>query len=393
MSKRTIIVNATVITGFAEISDCGIFIENDGKIADIFNMRRFKEKEFPSDTVLLDANGAFVTPGFIDTHTHGIGGFGTEDGDSLSILQMSSILADFGVTAFLPTVYTETLDKMIKATKAIVSAMGKEKGAKILGVNLEGPFISPKRIGAQSADGVQEVNFDTYYKLLKAGQGKIICMTVAPELKRMRELALEARKDGIVLLAGHTNATYENIMEGMQCGILHTTHFFNAMSRLHHRNPNAVGAIMIQPDMNCEIIADGVHVHPEIIKLLLREKPISNIVMITDSLKPTKQESGELLANGVEAILSKEGAFVSKKDPSLFLGSSLVLIDAIKNMSSWGVPISNIIQMVSTNPSRIYSFNKIGTLVPGNFADITIFDKNFHIKGVFVNGNLIRNNF
>lgn len=393
MSTRYVLINGTVVTGFAEIPHCALSIASDGTIEDVFLMRRFDASTYGPGTQIIDVNGAYITPGLIDTHLHGIGGFGTEDCSSESILGMSKRLADFGVTSFLPTVYTDTLDQMIASTKAIVAAMGHEQGAHIEGVNLEGPFISPERIGAQNPEGVQEVNLDIWNQLYEAGEGKIVCMTVAPELKHMRSLALDAQKKGVVLLAGHTNATYENIMEGIQCGILHTTHFFNAMSRLHHRNPGCVGAIMIQSDMKAEIICDGVHVHPELIKLLLREKPVSNIVMVTDSLKPTMQEKGEFLANGVPAVLSPEGAWVSKDNPELFLGSALTLLKGTKNMSSWGIPMDDIVQMAASNPARIYNFQKKGSLIPGNHADIAIISKYFSLEGLFIDGKLKRDNF
>lgn len=387
---RAVLINGTVFTGYAKLENCGIYIEENGTIGDIFNMKRYLQKSFPSDTVIFDLQDSYIMPGLIDTHLHGIGGYGTEDNDPNSILQMSERLADFGVSRFLPTIYTDKKEKMLSGVEAIVEAMGKEKGAIIQGVNLEGPFISPKRIGGQNAEGRQDVNIDVFNEFLEAGKGNIVCMTVAPELKNMRTLALEARKHGVVLLAGHTDATYENIIEGMQCGILHSTHFFNAMSRLHHRNPGTVGAIMIQPHMNCEIICDGVHVHPELIKMLLREKPLDNIVMVTDSLKPTKQRRGCLTANGTPAELSDEGAFVSKADHSLFLGSSLTLIQGIRNLISWGVPIDSAIQMATTNPARIYGINKVGSIIPEYKADLTVLDRNLQLKALFIGGNLVR---
>ncbi|WP_320129092.1 N-acetylglucosamine-6-phosphate deacetylase [uncultured Sphaerochaeta sp.] len=393
MNSCTVLTNGTLITGYTKLKDCALYIQEDGTIGDIFNMRRLEEKHFPPETTMIDVGGSYIIPGFIDSHIHGIGGFGTEDCDSESICGMSDRLADFGVTAFMPTVYTDKIDRMIASIKAIVAAMGKEKGAKIMGVNVEGPFISPLRLGAQNPAGVIPVDLDIFNQLIQAGEGKVICMTVAPELKHMRELALLARKENIVLLAGHTDATYENIMEGMQCGILHSTHFFNAMSRLHHRNPGTVGAILIQRDMQCEIICDGVHVHPELVKLLLREKPADNIVMITDALKPTKQRTGELTADGVSCILSQEGAFVSKKDPTLFLGSALTMLQGVKNVVNWEIPLQQAVQMSSSNPARIYSFNKQGLLVPGYKADIVVLDQNLQMKGLFIDGNLIRDRF
>jgi N-acetylglucosamine-6-phosphate deacetylase len=390
---NTVLINGTVLTGYAKLENCAIYIDEKGNIGDIFNMQRFSQKDFPKDTIVIDVQNSYIIPGLIDTHIHGIGGYGTEDNSPDSILGMSERLADFGVSRFMPTIYTDSEENMINGVKAIVEAMGHEKGAIIQGVNLEGPFISSKRIGAQNPEGRRDVDLDLFHKFLEVGKGNIVCMTVAPELKKMRQLALEARKHNVVLLAGHTDATYENIIEGMQCGILHSTHFFNAMSRLHHRNPGTVGAIMIEKNMKAEIICDGVHVHPELVKLLIREKPLDNIVMITDALKPTKQRSGCLYANGVEASISKEGAFVSKEDPSLFLGSSLTMIQGLRNMTNWGIPLTDSVQMSSSNPARIYSIDKVGSIIPEYRADLTIVDDKLQLKALFIGGKLVRDRF
>ncbi|NMA22282.1 MAG: amidohydrolase family protein, partial [Spirochaetales bacterium] len=192
MNLRTVLTNATVVTGYAKLDDCALYIDEKGEIGDIFNMRRLATKNLPPDTLIIDVDGAFVMPGLIDSHLHGIGGWGTEDREVSSILNMSERLADFGVTAFMPTVYTDVLEKMLDSTRAIVAAMGKEKGAKIMGVNLEGPFISMERVGAQNPEGVRKVDLKVFEQLIEAGEGKILCMTVAPELKGMRELALMA---------------------------------------------------------------------------------------------------------------------------------------------------------------------------------------------------------
>lgn len=385
-----VITNAKIITGFATLENSGIYIEN-GKIADIFSMRRFQSKQFLPDTEVIDAKGMTVTPGLIDSHIHGVGGFGTEDMTSDAILKMSECLASYGVTSFLPTVYPDGEESLFKTEDAIVSAMGREKGAKILGINVEGPFVSPKRPGALPVESLSPVDLDYFDRIIEHGKGHVVCMTVAPELKNMHELALHAKSKGIVLLAGHTDATYENMIEGMQCGILHSTHFFNAMSRLHHRNPGAVGAIMINPDMCCEVIADGVHVHPELVKLMIKLKPAENIVLITDSLKPTGVKSGKLYANGVEVVLSDEGAFVSAENTELLNGSALTLNKAIANLKNWGIDPSVTVQMATENPARIYNFRNLGVLVPGNIADISIFNDDFEARVVFVNGRIVKN--
>lgn len=389
----TVLINGTIVTGSAKLQNCGLFIDSEGNIGDIFNMKRFQQKRFPPGTETIDVKGAFIAPGFIDTHIHGIGGFGTEDAKTESILGMSERLADFGVTGFLPTIYTDTTERMLASIEATVAAIGEETGATILGINVEGPFISSARLGAQNADGVKPVDLALFDKIIEAGKGHIVCMTVAPELKGMRELALTAIKRGIVLLAGHTNATYENILEGMQVGILHSTHFFNAMSRLHQRNPGTVGAILIEQDMQCEVIADGVHVHPELVKLLLKDKQVRNVVLVTDSLKPTMQQGGELLSNKEIAILSEDGAFHRADDPDVMLGSSLTMLQGVKNLVDWEVPIESAIQMATANPARIYDMSLMGRLTPGYLANIVVFDEDFFVKGLFIRGTMIRDNF
>jgi N-acetylglucosamine-6-phosphate deacetylase len=228
-------------------------------------------------------------------------------------------------------------------------------------------------------------------RLFAAGSGRIANMTVAPELKGMRELALYCRKRGIVLQAGHTDATYENMVEGMQAGILHSTHFFNAMSRLHHRDPGAVGAIMIHSELSCEIIADGRHVHPGLIRLLMRDKPVGNVVLVTDSLKPTGQDKGPLVANGEEVALV-DGVFHRVSDDAI-AGSALTMIGGLRNLVSFGVPLENAAQMAAANPARILGLGKRGLLAPGYEADIVAFDADFAVRACLVGGRLVRNEY
>ena len=181
--------NATVLTGFSIMHNCAVYIKND-KIADVYNEERFRQKRFSPKVQIIDVGGAYVMPGMIDTHIHGIGGTGADDANSKSILHMSETLPEYGVTSFIPTCCTATEPELLKKIKAITRSIGKERGAHILGIHLEGPFLSPERIGAQSATGISPVDLPLMQRLYKACKGKLINMTVAPELKGMRELAL-----------------------------------------------------------------------------------------------------------------------------------------------------------------------------------------------------------
>jgi N-acetylglucosamine-6-phosphate deacetylase len=211
-------------------------------------------------------------------------------------------------------------------------------------------------------------------------------MTVAPEIKGMRELALYCIKKGIVLQAGHTDAKYENMAEGMQAGILHSTHLFNAMSKLDHRNPNAVGSILIHPEMSCEIIADGFHVHPDLFKLLLRDKPVDKIVLVTDSLKPTEQREGPFFANGEEVVFH-DGVFHRKID-DIIAGSALTMIRGVKNLVNFGFSVEDAVKTASFNPAQVMRYRGKGTIIPGSDADLVVFDRGFNILASIVGGVL-----
>jgi N-acetylglucosamine-6-phosphate deacetylase len=388
--------NGTVMTGFASMEHCAVLVE-DGLVADVFSRRRFDQKRFSPDTKIIDVAESYIAPGFIDTHIHGFGGYGTDDafvsldGGADSIIEMSRILADYGVTSFNPTLYPSDPETLLKAVKAVTYAIGREKGAKIMGIHLEGPFISPNRLGVQRPETVSPVDMPFMERLWEASDGRIVNMTVAPELRGMRELALFCIKKGIVLQAGHTNAEYENMVEGMQAGILHSTHLFNAMSKLDQRNPNAVGAILIHPEMSCEIIADGHHVHPDIYKLLLRDKPVDKIVLVTDALKPTEQKEGPFFANGEEVVFH-DGVFHRKID-DVIAGSSLTVIRGIQNLVKYGFSIEDAVKTATFNPANVMRYRRKGAIIPGHDADITVFDADFNIRAVLIGGHIRKNDF
>ncbi|MDR2510083.1 MAG: N-acetylglucosamine-6-phosphate deacetylase [Spirochaetaceae bacterium] len=375
--------NGTLLTGFSTIENCAVLVE-DGKIADIFVQKRFLQKRFPSDTNIIDVEGAYIVPGFIDTHTHGCGGFGTEDESVESLVEMSRFLSRYGVTAFNPTLYPA--ENMPQALAVLTEARGKESGAMIMGFHLEGPFLSPARIGVQKPETLRPVDIPFMEELWNKSKGGIVNMTVAPELKNMHELALYCERKGVVLQAGHTNAAYENMVEGILAGILHTTHLFNAMSAMEHRNPNAVGAALIHREMSCEVIADGRHVHSALFPFLLRDKSSANIVLVTDSLKPTGQAEPPFFANREEVVFS--GGLWLRKSDGVIAGSALTMIKGVENLCAFGFSIEDAVRAASTNPARIMRYAKKGAIIPGYDADLTVFNKNWSVITV-INGGRI----
>ena len=336
----------------------------------------------------IDGTDLIAVPGFIDTHIHGIGGYGTEDGTEEAILGMSSTLAKAGVTSFFPTIYTDTMERITMDEKAIVSASGKEKGASIAGIHIEGPFISPNRIGAQNPLGRLDPDEEAFEKMLASGGGMIKAMTAAPELKGIERIAKLCQKNHIVMLMGHTDATYEEAIHGMDIGIRHTTHLFNAMSGLTHRKPGVVGCALMHDEMSVEIIGDGKHVNKDIIKFIIKTKGPERTVVITDSLRPAMQTDGKLTANGVEVEMG-DGLWVTKGRPELIQGSSLTMHKAFVNLVRWGLPIETASVVTSTTPARRYSLTDRGEILPGKRADIVVMNRNLGIEFTMINGEIV----
>ena len=325
--------------------------------------------------------GLIAIPGFIDTHIHGFAGYGTEDADPSSILNMSKNLIKYGITSFFPTIYTDTRERIEKDIKAIKEAMGKEEGAKIRGIHLEGPFISKKRIGAQNPEGQKNPDLALFKHFIEISGENIKAMTAAPELEGFENLLKEAEEKSIVILAGHTDATFSDMKKAHECGLRHATHLFNAMKGLHHREPGTVGAIFSFDDMNTEIITDGLHVHPEVVKLTIKIKGTDKVIAITDSLRPTEQEKGETLANGVPVVL-RDGLWVTKGREDLIQGSSLTMYKAFINLLSWGIGIEDAVKLTSENAAKLYALDDVGRIEVGKKADIVLLNEDHTINEV-----------
>ena len=371
MTKQ-LILNARVITADKVLPDYCIEIQ-DGKITALFSNEQLGD--LPKDTEIIDAQGAYAAPGLIDTHIHGFAGFGPELATEDALLEMSVKLSQAGVTAFCPTLYCGQPADMLHIIKSTVGAFGKEKGAHILGYHLEGPFISPRKPGVMKPQDIAPIDLNVLENLYQAAQGHITNMTIAPELAGIEEVAKFAKEHHIKLQAGHTTATYAEFLHGAQLGITHTTHLFNAMSAFNHRDPGAAGTVLLHPEISAEIIADGVHVHPDVVGFLRRIKPLENIVLITDALLPTNQDKGPFIANGEEVIFDKVW---KRATDGVIAGSALTMLKGIENLVAFGYSLPQAITCASTNPARLLGLKAKGTLAVGMDADITLFDKAFH---------------
>ncbi|MBO7605871.1 MAG: N-acetylglucosamine-6-phosphate deacetylase [Elusimicrobiaceae bacterium] len=354
--------NAVVIYGGKKFK-ASVLI-NSGKIKKVI-----RSGTLPKAQKIIDLKNNILTAPFVDTHIHGSYGYGVDSADKNALLKLSLGLKKQGVYAFCPTLFTLPLKQTVVTLEKFAPLVGKEKGAKILGFHLEGPFISPNKLGFMREEDVQEISLKTLQMFWKAADGKIVSMTVAPEVKNLNTLVKFAKKHNILLQAGHTSATYAEMLKGYKLGIKHATHLYNAMSGLHHRDLGAVGTIFYLKDFSSEIIADGVHVCPEAVQLFLRQKTAGKVFVITDALTPTGKKEG--LSNGQKVKLQK-GVFVRCED-KVIAGSALTMLKAVQNLVRWGYPLEYALQAASTNPAKRFGLDL--SIEPGHPANFIILDK------------------
>lgn len=331
---------------------------------------------------VIEAGGMYAAPAFIDTHIHGYGGVGADSGRGGDLLKMSELLAACGVGVFYPTLYAQKRETLLSMLQNYSAVAGRETGAKIAGFHLEGPFISPKRLGAMKAEDIAVPSQEFLDALWSASAGKITTMTVAPEIENIDLLINFAKEKNILLQAGHTDASYEQ-MSAKYKDIRHVTHLFNAMSPFHHRAPGAAGAALIQ-DYSVEIISDGGHVHPAAVKAVVMGKAPGKVVLVSDASSPAGTMGDNLVANGEPVELS--GSVFKRKGTQDIVSSALNMYEAFEHMVSFGVPLPRALTAATAAPAALHGLKTHGVLAPGYAADIIIFDKNLKLRHVILRG-------
>ena len=336
------------------------------------------------DAEVIDAENNFVAPGFINIHIHGCNGFDTMDENISALDEMSKFLPSTGVTSFLPTTMTMTRSRIVTALKNIRDA--KISGAKILGANLEGPFINESFCGAQDKNCITRADFN----FVNEFSDVIKIVTIAPELLDDFTFIDDCRAKNIIVSIGHSAADYDTAVNAVNRGATHVTHLFNAQTGLHHRKPGIVGAALTTSAI-VELIADNVHVHPAAQKIVAKVKPRDEIILITDSLRACGL--GE-----VEGELGGQKFFVKNNRATLadgtLAGSVATLNDVVKNFSiNAEMKIPAAVEFVTKNPAReLKIYENVGSIEVGKTADLVIFDENFNVKQTFINGKLIYKN-
>nr|MDO8044418.1 N-acetylglucosamine-6-phosphate deacetylase [Candidatus Baldrarchaeota archaeon] len=387
MGKKLLAIKGgTVITPFKKLEN-GVVIIEGGKIKDI---GKNNEVKVPSSSKVIKVEEKYIVPGFIDLHTHGGGGYDIlADANYDAINKLSTFYALHGVTSFLATTATAPHDVLKNAMRTLREAIEKgTKGAQILGIHLEGPWISKKAPGAQPVQWIRPPLFEEFMELYKESGGNIKLVTIAPEEEGGLEFAKKLREMGIVVSIGHSMATFEQVVEAIKCGVTHAAHVFNAMGGLHHRKPGTVGAILSMDEITAEVIADCVHVHPAVIKILVKAKGADKICLITDSTPYAGMPDGEYAFAGIIKVTVKDSA--CRLPTGQLAGSVLTMDRAVKNMvEKIGVSLQDAIKMATYNPAKVICVDHVkGSLEPGKDADITILNKDLEVEMVIIQGTL-----
>ncbi|MBR5339212.1 MAG: N-acetylglucosamine-6-phosphate deacetylase [Lachnospiraceae bacterium] len=330
----------------------------------------------------LDAEGCFLIPGLIDIHTHGAAGADTSDGDPEGLVRMSRYYAAGGVTSWCPTTVTLPEAALERAVTAVRSFSRPADGAKISGIHLEGPFLSYEKRGAQNAAYLHAPDTAMFRRLQKKSGGLIKLITIAPELPRAMAFIREISKECTVSL-GHTACDYETAVQAFDAGAAHVTHLFNAMNGLHHR---AGGLIAAAADCGAtvELITDGFHVHPPMIRMAERmfgEK----LVLISDSLRCAGEPDGAYELGGKPVTL-RDGKAVLNGTETL-AGSTIHLMEGLRRAVSYGMPLEAAVYAATEAPAKaIRMENEIGVLSPGRKADFVLLDEKLNVKAVYIEG-------
>ncbi len=379
MTEPILIFNARI----PGISGQSWILSRDGKI-DSLGQGAPDER---ADVLRIDAENRLLLPGFIDVHVHGGVGYESMDGSQDALRAMAQFYASHGVTSFLPSTWTHEHDRTTKALETIAASIGQQPdGATILGAHLEGPYLNRDMAGAQNPDFVRRATRAEALPWLDLGIIRLLA--VAPEFEENHWLIGECVRRGIVVSAAHTAATYAQMRVGVELGIRQTTHTYNAMLGLHHREPGTVGAAMTMPELNCELIADNIHVHPVCIRILAEMKGRDQIILISDAVRAAGLPDGDYDLDG-RTITVRDGAV--RLESGTLAGSILTMDVALANfVAATGWSLADAWRASSLNAARALGIDSHkGSLGVGKDADLVLLDDAFTVGLTVAEGRIV----
>jgi len=335
---------------------------------------------------VFDASGCRIVPGFIDLHIHGAAGGMCEDADPAALERLSTFLARRGVTGFLATLGTLSAPRLRAAVETIAAVAGGEPGARILGIHLEGPYLNPRRAGAQVAEWMRAPAIEELDAMQDAAGGRVRLVTVAPELPGALPFIAAARARGVTVAVGHSDATAADTLLGIEAGATHVTHLFNAMRALHHREPGVVGAALGDDRVSVELVCDGHHVAPAVVPLVWRCKPRGTVALVSDAVGAAGMPEGEYDLFGVRC--RSAGGAVRRCTDGTLMGSCLSLDGAVRNLHRWlpEVPLEDVLAAASAVPAAVIGDGDRGAIAEGRAADLAVLDAGLNVMMTMCGG-------
>ena len=383
MSNRLAIVGATVVTP-TRIFNNGIVLCEDGRITGVGDSREVTPEP---DSLIIEAGGQIVMPGFIDTHFHGSGGDDVMASGVDGLRRIQQSVLRFGTTGFLATTIAARHDELLRSIEEThVARRQSGDGAAILGIHLEGPYMNVSFKGAQPEWGIRDPNLDECRELLLAGAGLVKIMTLAPELPGGLELIRLLAAAGVEPSLGHSTADYETALAAIGAGATRATHLYNAMSGLHHRKPGLAAACLCEPGIQAEIICDGVHVNPHMVALAWKAKGPEGLTLVTDAT--AAQGHGDGIYKLGDFEIEVRGPLCTLRDGATIAGSVLTMNMAVGNaMAFTGMSLIDAATMASAAPARVCGVaDRKGSIEVGKDADFAILDRDFSVARTIIAG-------
>jgi N-acetylglucosamine-6-phosphate deacetylase len=385
---QPIVIHADrAFTPFEEISDAIVVVQGS-KIAAVGQRGKI---ELPRGGREVHARGKTLVPGFVDVHIHGAGGHDVMEATRAALEIITATVAEHGTTSLVATTVTasekETCDSVAGIAHFILNTSqyaARELSAEMLGIHFEGPFISPARRGVHPVKWIAPPSLELLAQLLKEARGTAQILTLAPELPGAPDLIAAAKKAGLVVSLGHTDATYEQAQAAIEAGASHAAHVFNAMRPFSHRGTGVIGAILTSPKVSAELIADRVHVDDAAMRMLVSLKTPERVILVSDGISATGMPDGKYQLGMFEVKVS---GGVARNAEGKLAGSTLTLDRALRNMVALGVPLPSALRMVTANPARQIGVGaRKGALAPGADADLVFLDDKLEVSGVMTRG-------
>lgn len=385
MAGELALTKAALLTPFVMFDEATVLVK-DGKI---LAAGPADQVDIPNGFRKVPLEGLMIVPGFIDQHVHGGGGAAVMEGTTDKLIEVARFHVTHGTTTFLASVTSASYDNLANVAKAF-AGMGKKqyKGARCLGLHLEGPFLSPIYYGTHLINALREPNLEEILNLHRLSEFGIKMITLAPELPGAMEVSATLVDKGILCAIGHSDADFETTITAITNGCSCITHCFNQLRPFHHREPGILGAALLRSELMVELIADGIHLHPATLELVLKAKGQENIILVSDAMLPTGMPNGIYQTTEGELTLNKGGL---TNQMGNLAGSVLTLERAVKNfMDFTGCELTDALRMATYNPARYLGINKRkGSIYPGKDADLAALTPDLDVVMTMVEGEII----